>query len=102
MLPGPFGNFQDFQEANTNIMQTFDILITIKQCADWNSLPNNHTQVIIILYIRSICTTVDSYTVAAILAVVQVNGSNYFVLQIFVLTKKLYYRVMEAMLLAVS
>ena len=43
MLPGSFGNSQDFQEANPSIMQTFDILITIKQCADWNILPNNYT-----------------------------------------------------------
>ena len=40
MLPGSFGNSQDFQDANPSIVQTFDILITIKQCADWNILPN--------------------------------------------------------------
>lgn len=50
-----------------------------------------------ILYIKSICGQLT-----AILGVVQVNQSDYFLLQIFVLTKKLYYRVMEAMLLAVS
>ena len=48
MLPGPFENSQDFQGANASIMQTFDIRITIKVCSDWNILPSNHTQVIVI------------------------------------------------------